>query len=166
MLQSESPVGDSAKYLYSIVYILSEYVLKWFHVQLVGTGILSSSKVPLLFSSPGCVRVLPCMQDMHDLYFCFFAIRIIQTHNKKSSSLSCFFSSSPFKFPGCMGTGKYGPRGGPFSFCPLHKRAGMFTTRDGKLLVATRDGRGGFSKGFPFFVTQNHPANVLGGGAV
>lgn len=62
-----------------------------------------------------------------------------------------------FKFPGCMGTAKYGPRGGPSTFCPLHKRAGMFTTRDGKLLVATRDGRGGFSKGFSVLLSKSRP---------
>ena len=42
----------------------------------------------------------------------------------------------------CDGTPGYGPRAGPQSFCREHKRAGMFTCRNGVLLVATRDGSG------------------------
>ena len=46
------------------------------------------------------------------------------------------------QFVGCWSTPKYGKRQGPLSFCQHHKRAGMYTNRDGQLLVATRDGNG------------------------
>ncbi|CAM9549821.1 unnamed protein product, partial [Ectocarpus sp. 12 AP-2014] len=40
----------------------------------------------------------------------------------------------------CNGTPQYGGHDGPLTFCRAHKRAGMYTTRDGVLYVATRDG--------------------------
>ncbi|CAM9324488.1 unnamed protein product [Ectocarpus sp. 12 AP-2014] len=40
----------------------------------------------------------------------------------------------------CDGTPQYGGHDGPLTFCRAHKRAGMYTTRDGVLFVATRDG--------------------------
>ncbi|CBN74257.1 EsV-1-7 [Ectocarpus siliculosus] len=40
----------------------------------------------------------------------------------------------------CDGTPRYGGHDGPLTFCRAHKRAGMYTTRDGVLYVATRDG--------------------------
>lgn len=46
------------------------------------------------------------------------------------------------QYGGCDGTPRYGTRDGPLSFCQTHKRAGLYTTRDGELYVATRDGSG------------------------
>jgi len=47
-----------------------------------------------------------------------------------------------FQHGDCDGTPRYGTRDGPLSFCQAHKRVGLFTTRDGELYVATRDGSG------------------------
>ncbi|CAN0049642.1 unnamed protein product [Pylaiella littoralis] len=44
------------------------------------------------------------------------------------------------QYGGCNGTPRYGTREGPLSFCPKHKRIGLFTVRDGEVYVATRDG--------------------------
>ena len=46
------------------------------------------------------------------------------------------------QYAGCDSAPLYGVKGGPQSFCREHKRAGMFTSRNGELLVATRDGSG------------------------
>lgn len=43
---------------------------------------------------------------------------------------------------GCERTPRYGVPGQPLSFCQGHKRAGMYTCREGELFVATRDGSG------------------------
>ncbi|CAM9540340.1 unnamed protein product, partial [Ectocarpus sp. 8 AP-2014] len=42
--------------------------------------------------------------------------------------------------PGCENPPRYGHKDGPETLCQIHKKAGMYTTRDGKLLMATRDG--------------------------
>lgn len=44
--------------------------------------------------------------------------------------------------PGCIRTPKYGHKDGPLSLCQSHKRVGMYTNRNGKLLIATREGSG------------------------
>ncbi|CAN0424047.1 unnamed protein product [Ascophyllum nodosum] len=42
--------------------------------------------------------------------------------------------------PGCSQSPSYGMKSGSPNFCSSHKRSGMFTIRDGTLVVATRDG--------------------------
>ncbi|CAM9662959.1 unnamed protein product [Scytosiphon promiscuus] len=51
-------------------------------------------------------------------------------------------ASSPARceFAGCQRTPRYGVKDGPARFCQGHKIAGMYTRRDGVLLMATRDG--------------------------
>ncbi|CAM9205417.1 unnamed protein product [Ectocarpus sp. 12 AP-2014] len=44
------------------------------------------------------------------------------------------------KHAGCTRTPRYGLKNGPLTLCQSHKRAGLYTVRDGVLLVATRDG--------------------------
>ncbi|CAM9580199.1 unnamed protein product, partial [Ectocarpus sp. 4 AP-2014] len=44
------------------------------------------------------------------------------------------------EYPGCENPARYGHKDGPETLCQIHKKAGMYTTRDGKLLMATRDG--------------------------
>ncbi|CBJ32965.1 conserved unknown protein [Ectocarpus siliculosus] len=44
------------------------------------------------------------------------------------------------KHAGCTRTPRYGRKNGPLTLCQSHKRAGLYTVRDGVLLVATRDG--------------------------
>lgn len=43
---------------------------------------------------------------------------------------------------GCIRAPKYGHKDGPLSLCQSHKRVGMYTNRNGKLLIATREGSG------------------------
>lgn len=44
--------------------------------------------------------------------------------------------------PGCSKTSRYGYTDAPLTLCQSHKRAGMYTIRDGRVLVSTRDGKG------------------------
>lgn len=46
------------------------------------------------------------------------------------------------QYTGCLKSPKYGPKDGPLRFCQSHKRAGMYTNRNGNTLVASRDGNG------------------------
>ncbi|CAN0036320.1 unnamed protein product, partial [Ectocarpus sp. 8 AP-2014] len=48
--------------------------------------------------------------------------------------------SQACEHPGCENPPRYGHKDGPDTLCQVHKKAGMYTTRDGKLLMATRDG--------------------------
>lgn len=64
--------------------------------------------------------------------------------------LPCHSKSQPIthgnvrgpQYEGCSKTPLYGPEEGPVSFCHGHKRAGMFVSRNGIRVVATRDGHG------------------------
>ncbi|CAB1109573.1 unnamed protein product [Ectocarpus sp. CCAP 1310/34] len=51
------------------------------------------------------------------------------------------------KHAGCFRALRYGRKNGPLMLCQSHKRAGLYTVRDGVLLVATRDGSGRSSEG-------------------
>jgi len=57
-----------------------------------------------------------------------------------------------WQFTGCFNTPKYGQRKGPLKFCPKHKRFGMYTNRNGQLLLATRDGTGEIVEAMPWNV--------------
>lgn len=54
------------------------------------------------------------------------------------------------QFAGCQRTPRYGQKDGPARFCQGHKVAGMYTRRDGVLLMATRDGTGKQSRSLVF----------------
>eukprot|EP00752_Nemacystus_decipiens_P011347 g10083.t2 len=68
-----------------------------------------------------------------------------QCDSQRMSSGSGVVAPSDRKYcqhPGCGKTPRYGHEGAPAILCQSHKRAGMYTTRDGRVLVSTRDGKG------------------------
>jgi len=57
--------------------------------------------------------------------------------------LNCPSRSSLDQHPGCDKIARYGRVGAPLTVCRSHKRAHMYTIRDGRLLMSMRDGKRG-----------------------
>lgn len=72
----------------------------------------------------------------------FGKICAAQTGFQRLSHASTLFAVVDSQFGGCNGAPLYGTREGPLIFCQTHKRAGLFTVRDGEIFLATRDGSG------------------------
>ncbi|CAM9802249.1 unnamed protein product [Ectocarpus sp. 6 AP-2014] len=89
------------------------------------------------------------------------AISPPRTEDKKPAVAS---RTAYCKHAGCTRTPRYGRKNGPLTLCQSHKRAGLYTVRDGVLLVATRDGSAFREKaGSSSTVNNNRNGTATGG---
>ncbi|CAM9662907.1 unnamed protein product [Scytosiphon promiscuus] len=66
--------------------------------------------------------------------------RVCSEHKRPAVVVPTVRRAEKCEHDGCQRTPRYGIEGEPLSFCQGHKRAGMYTCRDGELFIATRDG--------------------------
>lgn len=117
----------------------------YFHVR----AIKLSSILRYASTSPLCVLLCSLLRgEYHMRRVCCFP------STRNAAFYLCYFPVPPTaltltpyvmidsQYDSCDGTPRYGKRDGPLNYCQTHKRAGLYTVRDGVLYVATRDGSG------------------------